>query len=460
MNSGSRKHLASVLASLVALAVLAVAPSASAQPLTGVYHGEVFSQPRAIDAYSEWLGYEVTLAQGHQDKDTWENIENPTWQLGAWSRWVKAKPGRRLNYSVSIFPEGQGSLAQCAQGQYDFRFRNLATHMVNAGLQRSIIRVGWEFSGFWMPWYAGNGQEANYAECFRRIVTAMRTSQPSAGFEFDWNPNYDISPAMMTATYPGNAYVDYIGFDLYDQGWQGRYPIPSTCTGQCRLDRWKLNWDVQFAPALTKFRDFAQARGKRLSVPEWGVNDPATTGGGDNTWFVQQMLAFIFNPANNVGYHSYFDWQAGDGHHQLSDVDANGGHTFQTEFPNAAALYKAHFAGTPPPPPGTVTTTRATVSPTTVTRGQSFQVAGSVTASSAMTVNVKYEIRSVTGSTLIVDRIYGNQAFTAGQTRSFNTPFTIGTDKPAGTYRVDTLVYSADWSKTLLYRNDTTFTVN
>ncbi|WP_244224954.1 hypothetical protein [Corallococcus sicarius] len=50
--------------------------------------------------------------------------------------------------------------------------------------------------------------------------------------------------------------------------------------------------------------------------------------------------------------------------------------------------------------------------------------------------------------------------FPSGQTRSYTSAFTIPTSLGAGTYRVDTLVYTADWSQTLLYRNDTTFTAN
>jgi hypothetical protein len=228
------------------------------------------------------------------------------------------------------------------------------------------------------------------------------------------------------------------------------------------LTRWQSVWNSQFAPALTKFRNFAQSHGKPLSIPEWGVNDAATMGGGDNTYYVQQMLTFIFDPANNVGYHSYFDVQAGDGHHQLSNVDSRDGNTFQTEFPNAAALFKSHYAGTTPPPDpdAPVTTTKATVSPSSVTRGSTFQVSGSVTSPTARTVVVKYEIRSASTSAMVTSQSYTAQTFTAGQTRTYTTPFVIPTSAPAGTYRVDTLVYTSDWSQTLLYRNDTTFTAN
>ncbi|RYZ42291.1 MAG: beta-mannanase, partial [Myxococcaceae bacterium] len=371
MHAGLKRFAVFVTATLSAVCATS---AFAAAPLTGVYRGEVYSQPNTVNAYSTWLGYDVKMGQGHQAKDSWGNIENPGWQLGSWRTWVKAKAGRRFNYSVSMFPSGQGNLASCAAGAYDQRFKNLASNLVAYELQGTIIRLGWEFSGNWMPWYSGNGQQANFAACFRRIVTAMRTQQPNAGFEFDWNPNYDISAADLSATYPGDAYVDYIGLDLYDQGWNGAYPVPAGCTGSCALTRWQSVWNAQFGPALTKFKNFAQAHNKRLSVPEWGVNDAATNGGGDDTYYVQRMLAFIFDPANNVGYHSYFDIQAPDGHHQLSSADNNGGNTFVTEFPNAAAAFKAFYANQGPQQPAQLSTTKATVSPATVTRGQSFNV--------------------------------------------------------------------------------------
>ncbi|RYZ43103.1 MAG: beta-mannanase [Myxococcaceae bacterium] len=458
MHAGLKRFVVSLTTSLAAVSTVCAASAFAAVPLTGVYRGEVYSQPNTVNAYSTWLGYDVKMGQGHQAKDSWGNIENPGWQLGAWRTWVKAKAGRRFNYSVAMYPSGQGNLASCAAGAYDQRFKNLASNLVAYELQGTILRLGWEFSGNWMPWYSGNGQQANFAGCFRRIVTAMRTQQPNAGFEFDWNPNYDISAADLAATYPGDAYVDYIGLDMYDQGWNGSYPIPAGCTGSCALTRWQSIWNSQFGPALTKFKNFAQSHGKRLSVPEWGVNDGATMGGGDDTYYVQQMLAFIFNPANNVGYHSYFDIQASDGHHQLSNADNTGGNTFVTEFPNAAAVFKNYYAGLSQP--AQWSSTKATVSPTSVARGQSFNVTGTVTSLSAQTVVVKYEIRNASTTALVTDRSYTAQAFTAGQMRNYTSAFIIPTSLSAGTYRVDTLVFTADWTQTLLYRNDTTFTAN
>ncbi|NOJ79683.1 hypothetical protein [Myxococcus xanthus] len=42
----------------------------------------------------------------------------------------------------------------------------------------------------------------------------------------------------------------------------------------------------------------------------------------------------------------------------------------------------------------------------------------------------------------------------------FTPTLVIPTSRPAGTYRVDTRVYTSNGSQTLLYRNDTTFTAS
>lgn len=60
--------------------------------------------------------------------------------------------------------------------------------------------------------------------------------------------------------------------------------------------------------------------GKPMSLPEWGVwQRPDGHGGGDNPYFVEQMMKFIEDPRNNVAYHIYFDFDvAENGTHELS----------------------------------------------------------------------------------------------------------------------------------------------
>ena len=63
--------------------------------------------------------------------------------------------------------------------------------------------------------------EASFAAYFQQIVTAMR-SVPGEQFRFVWNPDagaFTQSGYSVAAAYPGNAYVDVIGLDAYDQSW-------------------------------------------------------------------------------------------------------------------------------------------------------------------------------------------------------------------------------------------------
>jgi hypothetical protein len=57
----------------------------------------------------------------------------------------------------------------------------------------------------------------------------------------------------------------------------------------------------------------------------------------DDPSFIQRMAEYIIDPTNHVYFHSYFDVQAGDGHHQISPGVKG---TEKTEFPLSAALFR------------------------------------------------------------------------------------------------------------------------
>jgi hypothetical protein len=61
-----------------------------------------------------------------------------------------------------------------------------------------------------------------------------------------------------------------------------------------------------------------------VSVPEWGLN------GADDPAFIDDMHGFVVNPANDVGYSSYFSY---DG---VVDSDI-------TQFPNSEAAFGQAF---------------------------------------------------------------------------------------------------------------------
>lgn len=261
----------------------------------GVYEGP--GDPGGVAAFGAWLGRTpVRVIEFLDHRRGWAGIEDPGWAMRAW-----AGTPYKLVLSVPLLPAGTGTLQQGAAGAYNASFDRLARALVAAGRGDSILRLGWEFNGDWMPWQARNDPAA-YGAYWRQVVNTMR-AVPGQAFKFDWCPN--LGWAISEASYPGDAYVDYIGMDVYDpQGnWGGAWSTVQTFA-------WGLNWH----------RDFARARGKPMTFPEWGLWNQ------DNPGFIENMAAWI--KQNNVAYHSYFN----------ADVSAR--HQLE-HFPQARARFQA-----------------------------------------------------------------------------------------------------------------------
>lgn len=348
---------------LCGAALAAVSCAWAAAPELGVYRWDVPNGPANVDAFSAWLGKPVRLAQAFEAPDAWEHVEGADWQLGPWSQWARARPGRNIVLGVPMLPGAWDlsgpdgikhtaddlSLAKCGAGQYDVHWANLANNLARFGLQRAYLRLGWEMDGGWYAWRAqpGQGSEASYAACFRRIVQVMRKTQPASHWQFVWNPTTAWrDKSYLDAIWPGNEYVDIVGIDLYDQSWsRNTYPYPGACEAACRLRRQQNAWNRQ-SWYLYALRDFALAHGKPMAIPEWGVAiRPDGHGGGDNPYFVRRMHEFIHDPANHVVFHAYFNVSASDVDGRLTDAvtgDAPGG---ATRFPLAAKLFRTLFGG-------------------------------------------------------------------------------------------------------------------
>jgi hypothetical protein len=315
--------------------------TSSTMPAVGVYRWDAPSGPANVDAYSTWLGKPVTVAAAFEAMGSWSDIGGASWQLGPWSQWVKAQAGRNLALAVPMLPSSGGSLASCSTGQYDATWKTLANNLVAYGLTGAYLRLGWEMDGTWYPWKAapGSGNEGNFAGCFRHIVQVMRAAQPSAQWKFVLNPTTGWhSTTYLDAVWPGDAYVDVVAIDLYDQSWAANtYPYPSTCDSTCRLTHQQNAWN-DYSWQLNTIRNYAVAHNKTMALAEWGTaNRSDGHGGGDNPYYIQQMHDFMANSANRVVFQAYFDVNASDGAHELSPADG------QTAFPSSASLFRQIF---------------------------------------------------------------------------------------------------------------------
>jgi hypothetical protein len=205
--------------------------------------------------------------------------------------------GHRVILGVPIIPNGTGgTLAAGAAGAYNSYFVTLAQNLIGAGAGDSMLRLGWEFNGGWYNWAVRNATDAvNFAAYFRNIVDAMR-SVPGQGFQFVWNPNGD-GPTNYTPdqAYPGSAYVDFVGTDMYDNCWCS--PVTPQAAWASQLSHpWGLNWLASFSAQV----------GRPIVFPEWGLSRRSDGHGlGDDPYFVDQFAAWISQ--SDVAWTSYFN---------------------------------------------------------------------------------------------------------------------------------------------------------
>ena len=117
------------------------------------------------------------------------------------------------------FKATSSTLVAAAAGDYNSKFYDLGELLVKDGLGNTIIDLGREMNGTWYEWSvhrAPSSQPDAYIHAWRQIVTTMR-SVPGQHFKFVWT----LYPTGTSAaeSWPGSAYVDYIGTDIFD--WYG-----------------------------------------------------------------------------------------------------------------------------------------------------------------------------------------------------------------------------------------------
>jgi hypothetical protein len=306
------------------------APDASALPTVnvgtvplGAYVGS--GAPGAIARFAAQTGAKPSLASDYLPRDN------------GWGGMVEVKPLQRvlgpwrssqyrLVLGVPLIPtrngRALGSLAAGAAGRYDREFVTLAKTLVYYGQADAILRIGWEFNGTWYPWSVTNQRDAtNFAAFFRNVVTAMHLV-PGGDFRFVWNATAGPEPEAPQNAYPGDAYVDYVGLDVYDQVWG----IP--------MDP-KLAWPrhVTEPDGLQWLSSFAAAHHKPAVIPEWGlIIRPDGHGLGDDPLFVAKMAQWI--STHDVAFTSYFDVDAPDGQCEITD----------RAFTQSLATFKRSFA--------------------------------------------------------------------------------------------------------------------
>lgn len=125
-----------------------------------------------------------------------------------------------------------------------------------------VFRPLHENNGSWFWWGATHASTAEYKELFRYIVDYLRDAKGVHNLLYAYSPNgsFNGDPTNYLATYPGDAWVDLLGYDQYMSGGT----IDDFVTGVTR--------------DMTMVADLAHARGKAVALTEFGrMNDAKIT---------------------------------------------------------------------------------------------------------------------------------------------------------------------------------------
>ncbi|MFG3495172.1 glycosyl hydrolase [Streptomyces sp. NPDC047886] len=312
-----RRKLATIPAMAAVILGFMAAPSAGAvtSPPLGVYVGP--GKTAVVNDFQTWLGRSPVAATDYVDPS--ENTQWNQYAMTYWGDWKRAEAGRRFVLGLPLLPKG-GNFADGLSGRYDRQFQDLADMMIENGLGDSVVRLGYEGNNRIIGPWQGTDDPAAYRAMFRRVVTLMR-ARAGAAFQFDYNMAVGAAGKVTSfeTLYPGDAYVDIVGLNIYDVWWQHPGATPA--------ERW--NHTLTTRMGVNDFKAFAAAHDKPVSYPEWGLyrKGDSYAGGGDSPYFIDRMAELV----RDARYQAYFnlDW---------------GGGTLD-EFPEGKARYKLRFGG-------------------------------------------------------------------------------------------------------------------
>nr|WP_106959842.1 glycosyl hydrolase [Streptomyces purpureus] len=243
---------------------------------SGFFTGSDEAGIRRIAEVGEWLGgAPLTVGHTYLPGDLWSNIEGHERLFGPWAHWVRERPGRLFVLNVPLLDRSEAGLPDAevraglrlgADGAFDRHFRVLGERLVQHGLEEAVLVLGWEMNGATYSHRCGPDPEA-WKAYWRRVVTVLR-EVAGQRFRFDFTASRGRDAIPWPLCYPGDAYVDIIGLDAYDQPRGADFARQVT-------EEYGLAHHVRFAAE----------HGKPVSYPEWGLFR-----NGDNPDYVRGML--------------------------------------------------------------------------------------------------------------------------------------------------------------------------
>lgn len=174
----------------------------------------------------------------------WMDFEQGNWRYGSRDTFPNKKlmdylDSKNITPVIFLTPVGNGinksgnnrqaaerfSNQSIADGSFDEFFNDFAASASAYG-KPVVVRYAWEMNGNWFPWSPydpnGNGKDyydvgntpQNYVSAWRHIYDLVKTQAPNVMFY--WCSHNAPYSSYLASFYPGNQYVDIIGFDAYN----------------------------------------------------------------------------------------------------------------------------------------------------------------------------------------------------------------------------------------------------
>ncbi len=330
-------------------ASLAMAPLAAANaaavttsPVLGVYVGDPNNASTSDEATFESNYNSFTAAMKEspglinlyidytQPVADW--VSNSEWSADSNVDSVSAKPLTPV-IAFPLASIASGSATPDAQfrefsaGTYDTVIKQIVETWAQVGYKTVIFRPGWEMNISGNTYAGTTAQDwADWIAAYQHVYTVLHAEAKALGItvEVVWNPNvtnYDTTKAT-TDLYPGDAYVDVIGVDMYsdmhpfsDGGSPATYHDWATGGEDTSLatfmanatnrshywsypaaTKWSLDGSSGNSATFTSFVTFAEQHNKPFAICETGAgNSNAGTDVKDDPTFPQWLASQITN---------------------------------------------------------------------------------------------------------------------------------------------------------------------
>lgn len=222
-----------VLASLPLTQANAAAVTTS--PVLGTYVGDPNNASTSDEAKFEnnYKSFTTTLRESAGLIDLYIDYTQPVTDWVSNSDWsaasnIASASAKNLTPCVA-FPLASiasGSATPDAQfrdfssGIYDTITTQIVQAWAKVGYKVVVFRVGWEMNLQGNTYAGATAQvQSDWVAAYQHVYTVLHTAAEAAGItvEVVWNPgatNYSVAEAT-TNLYPGDAYVDVIGVDIY-----------------------------------------------------------------------------------------------------------------------------------------------------------------------------------------------------------------------------------------------------